>query len=124
MRFGAYINCKTVPFIDLIAARLKPYETRSRDTLGALIGKRIDLIETGKGAPVILARATVKSSTIVCYEDVAMRAAARILGTPYDIKPGQTKVFYELVNVRAVKPHPVPTNRINHGRAYTEYEGR
>lgn len=117
----AYINCSKHPFIGLIVGRLKTWETRNRDTLHALIGKRVGLIETGNGCPTVRATATVKSSTVVSYDDVAMRAAAHILGTPYDIKPGQTKVFYKLTNVRAVKPRQIPANRINHGRSYTEF---
>lgn len=120
-RFGMYVNCSKTPFVDLMAARLKPWETRPRNTLGPLVGKRVDIIETGKGKPTIKATATVRSSTIVSYDDVTMRKAACIYGTDYDIKPGQTKVFYELVNVRKVKPRRVPTDHINHGRAYTEF---
>lgn len=120
--YGIYINCKNTPFIDLIIKGLKPYETRTRNVLASLVGKRVALIETGKGCPTIRAMATIESARTVSYGDVVARTAACIIGTPYDVVPGKSKVFYKLANVTPVTPYKLPDNRINHGRSYTEWK--
>ena len=122
MTAGIYINCRKYPFIDWIIALLKTYETRKRDMLHDLVGQRVAIIETGKGKrPMVRAMATVTESVTVPFHDRAMREAAMIFRTEYDIIPKNTKVFYKLENVEAVKPYPVPENRVNHGRSWTEF---
>lgn len=120
--YAVFINCRCSPFIDWIISGQKPYETRSRNVLAPLIGKTVYLAETGKGsAPVVRAVATIASAASVPFDDVGMRDAAMITGTAYDIRPGCTKVFYRLADVRPVSPFPLPSGRINHGRSYTEF---
>ena len=55
-----FINCSRIPFIDLIMARRKTMETRSRDTLRALVGQRVYLAETGHRRPVIRCSAIIR----------------------------------------------------------------
>lgn len=120
--YAVYINCRLIPFLDLILSGMKAYETRSRDMLRSLVGQRVYLIETGTGpVPMVRASAVIASSRVVSFSDVAARQAACIAGTPYDIRPDGTKVFYRLEDVQPVAPFPVPACRINHGRSYTEF---
>ena len=120
--FGIYINCKTEPFIRDILSRRKPEETRPYDTLHAVTGKRVAIIETGTSRTgIIRGYATITGSRVVSYDDVSARKSACIYGTPYDIMPGETKVFYKLSSVMACKPYPLPENHINHGRSFTEF---
>ena len=120
--FGIYINCKAEPFISDILSRRKPEETRPYDTLHAVTGKRVALIETGTGpVGIIRGYATITGSRVVSYDDISARKSACIYGTLYDIKPGETKVFYKLNRVRPCKPYPLPENHVNHGRSFTEF---
>lgn len=120
--YAVYINCRLIPFLDLILSGMKAYETRSRDMLRSLVGQRVYLVETGTGpVPMVRASAVIASARSVPFSDVVARRSACIAGTSYDIKPGGTKVFYRLMDVQPVAPFPVPACRINHGRSYTEF---
>ena len=119
---GIYINCRAYPFITWILSGAKLYETRTRNTLRALVGQRVALIETGTGrAPTVRGYATITGAERVEYSDTQARKAARILGTTYDILPGRAKIFYRLTDVQLCAPYPVPADRVNHGRAWTTY---
>lgn len=59
-----FINCQELPFIDWIIARKKTRETRTRNTLGRLIGERVYLAETGKGKPLVRCVATIESVAV------------------------------------------------------------
>lgn len=118
---GIFINCTRAPFIALILLHLKRDETRTRDMLGALAGRRVALIETGGPAPIVRGYATIGPARRVSYDDTRARDAAYIMGTPYDIKPDGTKVFYRLTNVRPCRPYALPADHVNHGRAWTEF---
>ena len=121
--FGIYINCASFPFIAWILSGEKLYETRTRNTLRALIGQHVYLVETGHGQPIIKARATIASAELVTYSDRRKRARAKITGTTYDVKPGCAKWFYKLEDVEPLTaPIQVPTKRENHGRAWTAWE--
>lgn len=119
---GIYINCRLYPFIAWILSGWKPYETRTRNTLRALVCQRVALIETGTGrTPTVRGYATIASAERVEYSDTEARKAARILDTTYDIRPDGAKIFYLLTDVTPCKPYPVPADRVNHGRARTTY---
>ena len=121
--FGIYINCVSFPFIAWILSGAKLYETRTRNTLRTLIGQRVFLIATGKGAPMITGSAIITGAELVPYSDRRKRARAKITGTTYDVKPGGAKWFYKLEDVQPMTaPIPVPAQRENHGRAWTSWE--
>ena len=119
--FGIYINCRSVPFVDMILSGEKVFETRSRDMLRPLVGRMVYLIETGKGVPMVKGTARIDYSFPVTRFFKRLRQDACIVGTAYDVKPGQMKIFYRLSDVRPVQPFPVPANKVNHGRSYTEF---
>ena len=56
-----FINCKLYPFIDLILSCIKVYETRNKNTLKQLAGKRVLLCETGHGEKVVRGSAVIES---------------------------------------------------------------
>ena len=120
-----FINCSRFPFIAWIMQHLKLYETRTRNTLGSLIGQRVYLAETGKGHPVIRCSAVI-SSVIECRSQWAWihwyRHCSKIKpGSQYDWKP-ETKVkwLYELTDVQEVAPFTPPKD-VRHGRVWMEY---
>ena len=118
---GIFINCSVFPFIYYILNGSKTVETRTRNVFKNLIGERVALIRTGKGIPMVYGYATLGTPYRVGRDDSRSRVHAFIACTEYDIKPGKTKLFYPLLDVKSCDPYPVPTDRINHGRSYTEW---
>lgn len=121
---GILINCRERDFIEDILTRAKPYETRPSDTLRALVGKKhIALIQTRHiHARIVRGYVDIVGSEVISYDNIEARKSAKIYGTSYDIKPGQTKVFYKLENVTPCDWIILDRSRcINHGRSYTEY---
>jgi len=119
--YGIYINCRKYPFIRWILSGRKISETRACDVLRNLVGKRVYLIETGRGVPMVRGIATITESARIPFSDVSARRSACIIGTDYDIQQGGEKVFYRLRDVKPVRPFPVPSSRVNHGRSFTEF---
>lgn len=118
-----FINCSRFPFISLILAGLKLYETRTRNTLQALVGQRVYLAETGRGRPVVRASAVITEAfPVYSYNTYRkLRKAARITpGSKYDWKRGtKIKWFYELSDVQPVDPF-IPPEGVRHGRVWME----
>lgn len=122
-----FVNCKSVPFIDAIMNRSKVYETRSANTLRSLIGERVLLCETGKGASMVRCSAVIKNAFPVnsFHEWDMFRYYTRIpLGSEYDWKPDtKVKWLYELMDVRPVPVPFHPKAGKMHGRVWMEYNG-
>lgn len=119
---GFYCNCSKYHFVDDMLALKKRDETRGRDTLKGIIGKTVYIIETGKGRPLVRGTAFVAGMRRISFSDIAARKEAGIYKTAFDILPGKTKCFYRLENVKPLeKPFFLPENRVNHGRAWTEF---
>ena len=115
-----YINCSVSPFIDLILAGKKVYETRNKNTLKRLISKTVYLAETGKGKAIVKGVCTI--TDLVAVTDKATynryRKQTQVKhGSIYDFT-GNVKYLYKLDNVKAVNPFPVPENAVKHGRIY------
>lgn len=47
---AVYINCSSAPYIDDMLHRRKLYETRTRRTLDAVVGRSVFLCESGRKA--------------------------------------------------------------------------
>ena len=121
-----YINCTDVPYVDEIIAHRKRYETRSRNTLRRLAGKRVLIAETGNGQPLVRCSAYIgtKPIKITSGDDWEWyRSAHRVpKGSAYDWTPGtDVKWLYELIDVRPVKPF-YPVTGIRHGRVWAEFD--
>lgn len=119
---GIFINCSRCAFIAWILSGVKLYETRSRNVLRNLVGRRVFLIETGRGRPMVTGSAIISGVSVVRFDDVKMRSRAKITGTEYDIPLDGAKYFYRLRDVRKLKkPFPLPDQRENHGRSWTAW---
>lgn len=119
-----FINCSRVPFLDLIMSRRKTFETRTRDTLRALVGQRVYLAETGNGRPTVRCSAVIRPPVVVCDRhtwDVMRKSTCVGVGSPYDWKP-DTKAKY-LYPISAVVPCDpfTPPDGTRHGRVWMEY---
>ena len=122
-----FINCKDVPFVDLIIKGEKQLETRTRNTLGGLVGRRVLLAETGHGKPVVKCYATimdvVKVDSRSWWKNGQFRHMAKIpLHSKYDWATGtKCKWVYGLTDVVRVGPF-IPKEGKRHGRVWMEYE--
>lgn len=119
-----FINCRKYPFIGLIRVSLKVYETRNRNTLRTLVGKRVILAETGNGTPVAGCTAVIgeplKITHRVIWEEVR-RSACIDSGSSYDWKPDtKQKYIYPLYDVRTIAPYQITKGR-RHGRVWMEF---
>lgn len=119
-----FINCRRYPFIELIRLHMKLYETRTRNTLAALVGQRVILAETGRGRPLAGCMATIGAPIVASSRsawETARAACCVEPGSTYDWKP-ETKVkyLYPLLDVAPLAPFRVPEGP-RHGRVWMEY---
>ena len=121
-----FINCTSAPFLDDIMSGRKVFETRTRDTLGRLAGRRVLLAETGNGRPVIRCSAVIGEAIPVrsAQEWRSLRHAHNIKrGNRYDWQPGQrVKYCYPLRDVWPLAVPFTPPEGTRHGRAWMEYD--
>lgn len=123
-----FINCFLYPFIDMIGSGCKVYETRTRNTLKSLIGKRVLLCETGLNRrKYINYTARIESVLIVDNPEQweAMRQYTCIEpGSKYDWnQETKVKYLYKLANVKRI-PDFTPAEGKRHGRVWMEYNGK
>ena len=119
-----FINCKKQPFIDQIIAGDKIFETRTRNTLGRMLGNRVLLAETGSGRPLVRCSAKVKEIIAVYTREAWSKytfGACIQPGSEYDWKTGtKVKWLYWLTDVTPCDPFTPPEGR-RHGRVWMEY---
>ena len=119
-----FVNCSLFHFINWIISGLKKYETRNRNTLKQLIGKKVYLVETGKHKkPLVRCSCLIAEGFTVgnIYEYEQFRPETMVkAGTVYDFIPGKKKTFYKLEKVQSVPAFPLPDNIIRHGRTWAE----
>lgn len=120
-----FINTQRYAFVDDIIDGRKIYETRCRNTLGGLVGRRVLIAETGHGKPVVRCSAVIKDHFAIKNPRIwdKFRGATRVPeGSKYDWKP-ETKIkhLYELTGVVACHPF-TPPEGARHGRVWMEYE--
>jgi hypothetical protein len=117
-----FINCKLFPFISWIIAGIKVFETRNRNTLKSIIGKRVFIAETGKyKRPLIRCAACFDNPVIVDNRKDFNRYRKQTKikkGSCFDFIPGRKKYLYPVCNVQQVNPFFLPDNAVYHGRVY------
>jgi len=119
-----FINCTVEPFVDDIMSRLKPYETRTRNTLGRFLGERVLLAETGKGRPLVKCSAVIdKIVSVTTREEWEkyLRDTCIPVGSKYDWQPDtKIKWLYHLTDIRPVVPFRLGPDCQRHGRVWAE----
>lgn len=123
-----FVNCSESDFIGAIINRSKIYETRTKNSLRSLVGKRVLIAETGKN------RSIVRCSAVICsafpvesfHEWDMFRDYTQVWpGSVYDWKPDtKIKWLYELSDIRPVPVPFHPKNGNRHGRVWMEYNGK
>jgi len=125
---GIFVNCANYPYAALIAAGIKTIETRTRNTLKALDGQRVAIIETGRGPAKIVGYATISGYSFCnSYFYEMLRDETKIpVGDKYD-KFGSRdgipgKWFYYLENAEQCDSYELPEDgTIRHGRSWCQF---
>lgn len=119
-----FINCTVVPFLAGIISGRKTFETRTRDMLRSLVGRRVYLAETGRGRPVVRCSAVLCPALKITDKKTwsGLRSRTRVpRGSQYDWTQKTTaKYCYNLLDVQPCSPFPVPEG-VRHGRVWMEY---
>ena len=88
-------------YADLIVTGQKKLETRDTDSLRPYVGKRVGIVETKKGQKAkLVGYATVGEPVVVNQKEFENLRDAHLVpsGSKFDIKEGQTKHLYEMIN--------------------------
>lgn len=121
-----FINTKDIPFVDMIITEQKLFETRNRNTLGGLVGRRVLLAETGHGKPIVRCATTIARATRIDAKewwDFMFRESSCIpKGSKYDWnEKTKYKWLYTFGYVEPLNPFNPPEGK-RHGRVWMEYE--
>lgn len=120
-----FINCKKVPYVDMIIDHKKKYETRTRNILRSLVGRRILIAETGKGMPDIRCSAILDAPIIVTDKqswDNFKPETCVPDGNEHDWNENtQCKWLYRLLEVHELYNIPWKEGK-RHGITWMEYE--
>lgn len=122
-----FINESKVKFIDLMLNQEKLFETRNKDMLKGLfepnnIYEFVALVSTGNGKPIVKGYAFIRKGFPVSEPELnQIDSALYIKNTPYQCKPGKSKVLYSIESPVKCKPYQIPNNAIYHGRSWCEW---
>ena len=122
--YGIFINEDVFPFAHAIADRRKPVETRNKNMLKNLYGKRVALISTRRGKlPTICGYATITCMFYYPaeYLNNIRRDTLIPAGSKYDPKPGGGKWCYWMSYPETCAEYTLPENAIRHGRSWCEF---
>ena len=119
------INSSSAPFMADIGAGRKRIETRNRNMLGGIVGRRVILAETKQGGYLAMYSVVIRSARPVTSREEWDRLRPLHMvpeGSKYDWKPyTRVKWVYEITALRRLKPFMVPEG-VRHGRTSMEYE--
>lgn len=121
--FGIFVNSNGIRYALAIVGGYKPIETRSRNMLKNLIGKRVAVIETRSGKkPVVIGYVTIVDSRFcpAAEFDKYRNLTCIPVGSRYDCK-GKGKWFYYLEKPEKCSPYELPKTAVYHGRSYCEF---
>ena len=122
--YGIFINDDYMTYTNFILIGLKLWETRNRNMLGRLIGRRVALISTSKyHTHQIVGYATISEARHVSLEEFDMwyRTPSIIVeGSKYDCTE-KGKWLYRMRNPERCETIPLPDNTIRHGRSWCEF---
>ena len=101
------INVRTdgdTNYAQLIVDGRKRYESRDKDSLRPYVGKRVGIVETGAGPARLVGFATVGEPVEVGETEFADARDEHLVpeGSRFDIKPGQSKFLYEMIDPEAL----------------------
>ena len=117
-----FINENERPYAYYIVTGLKTIETRSRNMLAPLVGERVAVVRTFRGAPALVVGyvTVVDSARKDWYYLNAHRGDTLIWGgSAYDTP---VRWCYFLENATECEWYPLPADAVRHGRSWCEFE--
>lgn len=122
---GIFVNENgCIHYAQLIVDGVKTIETRSRNMLKSLVGKRVAIVRTRRGKlPMVVGYADIVDShfcPINLYEQYRDQTLVPV-GSKYDVH-GKGKWFYYLANAEKCDPFPLPQDAVRHGMSWCEYD--
>lgn len=122
---GIFINENgCVRYADAIVKGIKTIETRNRNMLKSLVGKRVAIVRTKRGKlPMVVGYADIYDS-FFCPANLYEKYRDQTLvpeGSAYDVH-GKGKWFYIMTNAEKCDPFPLPTDAVRHGLSWCEYD--
>lgn len=107
-------STKTARYALEIARGHKTLETRESDSLRCYVGRRVGLIETGRGKARLVGYATIGAPIELAYSDFETREADHLVkpGDPFYPKPGDFKYCYPMVNAAECEHREISTRGI------------
>lgn len=123
-----FINCDGAPYVKKIMLLQKLFETRSKDMLRPLAGRRVFVAETHKGRrPVVRCSLRIGPGFMVdnsaAYEQFRQYTCVPCSDV-YNWQPTtKRKWLYPLLSVAPVRPF-IPAEGKRHGVTWMEYNGK
>lgn len=124
MEYGIFVNDSTgIKYSIAIVQGYKTVETRNRNTLKQLVGKRVNVIQTGKGKAKVIGSVKIVSAMHCKQSDFQKYNGLHCvpIGSKYDAG-SNGKWLYFLEDPQTVFPYELPANVIRHGFSYCEWE--
>lgn len=123
--YGVFVNENGgIRYASAIVDGFKPIETRSRNMLSALVGKRVAIIRTRRNKnPLVMGYVTIIGSEKRSREWLDENRNLTLIpeGSGYDCK-GSFKWCYYLVSAEKCEPYQLPSSAIRHGRSWCEFQ--
>ena len=124
--YGLYVqSTRAIDYAIALVKGYKPYESRTRDVFKSIdLSKKTAIMRTGKGRqPEIVGFVTMDRAFHVTPEEFRKLYVGHLVppGSKYDTDD-RGKWLYKVSSWEELPtPIPVPADRINHGRSYTEF---
>lgn len=121
---GIFVNENGIRYADAIIKGYKVIETRNRDMLRSLVGKRVAIVRTKRGKlPMIVGYVDIVAKKFVSVEEFGDLFDMHLVppGSYFDAK-NKGKWCYYLENPEKCDPFPLPTDAVRHGMSWCEYE--
>lgn len=122
---GIFVNENgCIKYAQLIVSGIKTIETRNRNMLKCLVGKRVAIVRTRRGKlPMVVGYVDIVDAAFCPYRlyDEYRDQTLVPVGSKYDVH-GNGKWFYFLENAEKCDPFPLPQAAIRHGLSWCEYD--
>ena len=123
--YGIFVNEKKhgVPYAIALVTGYKQAESRNKDMLSGLVGKRVAVIGTGDyDTPTIVGYVTISRKQFCSVEDFKRLYMYHLVpsGSEYDAK-GRGKWLYWVEDPEVCRHRPLPASAVRHGRSWCEF---
>lgn len=122
---GIYVqSTRAIDYALALVSGYKRMESRTRDVFKSIdLSEEVAVIRTGRGVPQIVGYITMERGFHVTPDEFRQLWQEHCVpaGSKYDTDE-RGKWLYRVTSCRKLdQPMPLPTERVNHGRSYTEF---